>query len=141
MDLNNFFNSLTDEQKKQLANALLESTSNSTPAPENKQSEEHIIRSTRSPTSSTSVGEDFIVKKVDNQSARRKESVKARKNQWEDTGEFRDVHTPDFERTPRRREAPRKEDVECHVCGKSFKIDPRFSYGEYYRCNRCTGKK
>lgn len=140
MDLNNFFNSLTNEQKKQLANALLESSSSD--EEENKQSEQHIIRSTKSPTSSTSVGEDFIVKKVDTPlQSRRKESVKARRNQWEDTGEFRDIHTPEVERTPRRREAPRKEEVECHVCGKPFKIDPRFSYGEYYRCNRCAGKK
>lgn len=139
MDLNNFFNSLTDEQKLQLANALMSSTSTTTKQ-ENKE-EEFIVKSTQPPKRPTSVGEDFVVKKVESRPARRKESVKARKNQWEDTGEFKDIHTPDYERTPRRREAPRKEDVECHVCGKLFKMDPRFSYGEYYRCNRCASKK
>jgi len=138
MDLNNFLNSLTDEQKLQLANALI----NSTPDAKKTESKEELtVKTTQSPKKPASVGEDFIVKKAESHPARRKESVKARRNQWEDTGEFKDIHTPEVERTPRRREAPRKEDVECHVCGKSFKIDPRFSYGEYYRCNRCTGKK
>jgi hypothetical protein len=139
MDLSNFFNSLTDEQKLQLANALMSSTSTSNKQ-DNKE-EEFIVKNTPPPKRSASVGEDFVVKKVESRPARRKESVKARRNQWEDTGEFKDIHTPDYERTPRRREAPRKEDVECHVCGKSFKMDPRFSYGEYYRCNRCASKK
>lgn len=138
MDLNNFFNSLTDEQKLQLANALMNSTSQPT---SEKKEENFVAKTTQPPKKTASIGEDFIVKKAEQPPSRRKESVRARNNQWEDTGEFRDVHTPDYERTPRRREAPRKEDVECHVCGKSFKIDPRFSYGEYYRCNRCTGKK
>jgi|LakMenE01Jun11ns_1017448.scaffolds.fasta_scaffold9751608_2 hypothetical protein len=139
MDLNNFLNSLTDEQKLQLANALISSTPEAK-KPESKV-EEFTVKTTQSPKKPASVGEDFIVKKAESHPARRKESVKAKRNQWEDTGEFKDIHTPEVERTPRRREAPRKEDVECHVCGKSFKIDPRFSYGEYYRCNRCTGKK
>jgi hypothetical protein len=139
MDLNNFLNSLTDEQKLQLANALVNSTSE-TKKPEVKE-KKVVIKTTQSPKKPASVGEDFIVKKAESHPTRRKESVKARRNQWEDTGEFKDVHTPDYERTPRSREAPKKQDVECHVCGKPFKIDPRFSYGEYYRCNRCTGKK
>lgn len=139
MDLNNFLNSLTDEQKKQLADALLSSTSNNDT--DNKQSEEHIIRSTRSPTETVSVGEDFrVIKKAESQQTRRKESVRARKNEWKDTGEFRDIHTPDFEPTPRKRQPPKKVDVECHVCGRSFKVDQRFVFGEYYRCNKCVGR-
>lgn len=122
-EFNGFIDSLSDEQKKK----LLEALSNS--------------KNTAS-TKTTQVDENFIVKRVDSQSnARRKEAVKARKNEWEDTGEFRDISTPDVERTPRRRPPPQKSDVECHVCGKSFKIDPRFAYGEYYRCNKCSGKR
>jgi hypothetical protein len=72
---------------------------------------------------------------------KRREPVRGRENRWEDTGEFRDIETPEVERTPRRRASPRKIDVECASCGKSFKVDSRFVYGEYYRCNRCGSKR
>jgi DNA-directed RNA polymerase subunit RPC12/RpoP len=72
---------------------------------------------------------------------KRREPVRGRENRWEDTGEFRDIETPEVERTPRRRASPRKMDVECASCGKSFKVDSRFVYGEYYRCNRCGSKR
>ena len=126
MNLDQFFSTLTDEQKKALAESLLKSVDN---------------KETNSTTPTKSVGEDFIVRKPENPQHRRKEAVKARRNDWVDTGEFRDITTPDFERTPRKREAPPKQDVECHVCGKTFKLDKRFSYGEYHRCNKCAGKK
>jgi hypothetical protein len=125
-DFDDFVGSLSEDQKKKLFQALVgnENTNNTTSA------------------KSANVDENFIVKKAETQSQiRRKEAVKARKNEWEDTGEFRDISTPDVERTPRRRPPPQKSDVECHVCGKSFKVDPRFAYGEYYRCNKCSGKK
>lgn len=122
-DFDNFIGSLSDEQKQKLLQALTKTDSNTTS------------------TKSANVDDNFIVHKADKQQHRRKEAVKARRNEWEDTGEFKDISTPDVERTPRRRPPPQKSDVECHVCGKSFKIDPRFAYGEYYRCNKCSGKK
>ena len=69
--------------------------------------------------------------------------MKAGKNQWKDEGELKHIETPlpdDFERTPRRKAAPKKKEVECHLCGKSFKQDVRYSYGDFPRCNRCTGR-
>ena len=106
-EFSGFIDSLSEEQKKKLLQAL---------------GNQNITS-----TKTAQVDENFIVKKADVPSqTRRKEAVKARNNEWEDTGEFRDISTPD---------------VECHVCGKSFKIDPRFAYGEYYRCNKCSGKK
>jgi hypothetical protein len=121
-EFSGFIDSLSDEQKKKLLQAL----GNENPTP----------------VKTTQVDENFVMKRADTTSqTRRKEAVKARNNEWEDTGEFRDISTPDVERTPRRRPPPQKSDVECHVCGKSFKIDPRFAYGEYYRCNKCSGKK
>jgi hypothetical protein len=121
-EFSGFIDSLSEEQKKKLLQAL---------------GNQNITS-----TKTAQVDENFIVKKADVPSqTRRKEAVKARNNEWEDTGEFRDISTPDVERTPRRRPPPQKSDVECHVCGKSFKIDPRFAYGEYYRCNKCSGKK
>ena len=122
-DMNDFVSSLTDEQKKKLLEALA---------------------GNEKPVEPKSVGpsEDFRVYKTDSKlSNRRKEPVKARKNEWEDTGEFRDVETEYGEKTPRRRDPPKKSNVECHVCGKPFKVDPRYVFGEFYRCNRCGGKK
>ena len=124
-DMNDFVNSLTEEQKQKLFNALNQSN-NQNDVEETKQS----------------VGEDFRVYKTESKLGnRRKEPVKARRNEWEDTGEDRHIETKYGDKTPRRREPPRKSNAECHVCGKTFKVDSRYVYGEFYRCNRCGGKK
>jgi hypothetical protein len=66
--------------------------------------------------------------------------VRGGKNKWVDEGENKNIETPDFEKTPRRRSAASKVKVECHVCGKFFKSDPRYLYGEFHRCNKCIGR-
>ena len=149
MDLNNFFNSLTDDQKTQLANALLSSVDSPSgeDKPKAKAKPKKVEPKAKKPVEpkklpQRSVDNNFTVTKaesVDSQN-RRKEPVRARKNEWKDTGEFRDIHTPEFEPTPRKRPPPKKVDVDCHVCGRPFKVDQRFVYGEYYRCNKCVGK-
>jgi DNA-directed RNA polymerase subunit RPC12/RpoP len=123
-DMNEFLNSLSEDQKKKLLEALLP-----------KQDESNPNKSV--------IGEDFRVFKTDNKlsNQRRKEPVRGKENKWRDTGEFRDVETEYGERTPRNREAPKKVEVDCHVCGRPFKMDKRFAFGEYHRCNRCGGKK
>lgn len=127
-DMNSFINSLTEEQKKKLMEALM-SNNNTASEPEVD-------------TSQSNVSEDFRVFKTDSKlTNRRKEPVKARKNEWHDTGEDRDIETKYGERTPRRKEAPKKSNIECHVCGKTFKVDARYVFGDYYRCNKCGGKK
>lgn len=75
----------------------------------------------------------------------RKTEVRAKQNKWRDNGEARDpnFNPEDFERigrTPRTRQAPKKMELECHVCGKTFSVDKNLVYGEYVRCNRCTGR-
>lgn len=138
MSMNDFLNMLNDDQKKALLKALTEDSPALQQVPkEVKQESINHIQSSSRPTAN--VNEDFTINRQTNNN-RRREPVKGRKNNWVDTGEFRDIETPQFERTPRRKEAPKKVDLECHVCGKSFKADPRFVYGEYHRCNRCTGK-
>lgn len=146
MDLNNFFNSLSDEQKKILAGALLNSVDSQNPPLKEEKKSRARAKSKSKPKELPSivVDDNFTVTRAESKDSqnRRKEPVKARKNEWKDTGEFRDADSPDYDLTPspRKREAPKKIDVDCHVCGRSFKADQRFVYGEYHRCNRCTGK-
>lgn len=130
-----FLSSLSDEQKQKLVESLLSqsSTAKKQDAPKAPK------QNKKSPTPSATVDENFVVNKADSNS-RRREPVKARKNEWVDGGEFRDIETPNAERTPRNRPAHKKVDVECSVCGRSFKTDPKYVYGEYHRCSRCTGK-
>lgn len=132
MNFEQFVNSLSDEQKNALMAAL--STNNEQPPPMPK------IEPKQLPQPQRVVAEDFRVIREDNLS-QGKTPVKARRNEWEDDGEeFRDVYTPKGERTPRNREKSRKQDVECHVCGRTFQVNPKYVYGEYLRCNRCTGR-
>ncbi len=139
MSMNDFINMLNDEQKQALLKALVGDSPTVASVP--KEVKKESIKKIQSSTPPASVNEDFTVFKQDsNSNTRRKEAVRARKNEWKDTGEFKDVETPQFERTPRRRQPHKRVEVECHVCGKSFKEDPKFVHGEYYRCNRCTGK-
>jgi formylmethanofuran dehydrogenase subunit E len=124
--MKDFIETLNEEQKK----ALLEALSSDDKIAQQKKTRE--------------VNADFIVQtrtNSDTLNSKRREPVRGRENRWEDTGEFRDIETPEVERTPRRRSAPKKIDIECASCGKSFKVDSRFVYGEYYRCNRCGSKR
>tara|TARA_B100000287_G_scaffold428171_1_gene479106 strand:- start:4259 stop:4681 length:423 start_codon:yes stop_codon:yes gene_type:complete len=129
--------SLTQEQKDQLVQGLLNSnTKSDTPVTENKS--EQLEKN----SPNRSVNEDFTV--TSNNLEQRKSVVRARKNQWVDDGEFRDedVDYQKFEKmkTPRRRGKPNKRQVECHVCGKTFSINESLIYGEFIRCNKCTGR-
>lgn len=122
-ELDKILSNLSDEQKEKLV-SLLQSS----------------MKDNKSDESST-VDEDFRVTKIDKtNNNRRREPVRARENQWKDEGEFKDIETPNYEKTPRRRQPPKKVNVECSVCGKSFKEDSRFVYGEFHRCNRCIGR-
>jgi hypothetical protein len=127
-----FLSSLSNDQKQKLVEALL----NKSEPQETKPSPQP----SRSSSSSVNVDENFSVRRTDATSNRRKEAVRGRENRWKDEGESRDIETPSFERTPRKREPSKKVDLECHVCGKTFKQDARYVYGEFPRCNKCTGR-
>jgi len=127
MSFDDFVNSLSDEQKSQLLSALTPKEK----VVEESQPEEKVV-------------EDFTMhkEKVSNGvKNRRKEPVKARQNTWTDTGEHREIETPDVQRTPRNRPSPKKKDVLCNACGKTFKVNASIVYGEYYRCERCVGTR
>jgi hypothetical protein len=129
MSMEDFVKTLNEEQKKALLEALNEKSITEKAKPTNEETNKAVNNS-------------FIAEsKASINNQKRREPVRAKKNQWEDTGECRDVVTPDYEKTPRKRQPHKKIDIECSSCGKSFKVDPRFVYGEYYRCNRCVGKR
>lgn len=124
-NIEDLLGSLSNEQKQKLIEILLGGDQKPTSNQQNRPS---------------SVDENFIVQKADNVNKKRREPVKGRENRWKDEGEFKDIKTPEFEKTPRRRDPPKKIDIECHICGKVFKQDARYTYGEFPRCNRCTGR-
>jgi len=91
------------------------------------------------PEDGASVKEDFTVSRnLDNTKIKR--PVKARENTWVDTGENKDVTTPEIELTPRKRPKAATANKRCHVCGKDFQISTKLDSGDFMRCNDCTGR-
>lgn len=134
MSMNDFLSMLSKEQKAALIAALQDQGDvapklKTTNAPEEVE-QENVSRS----------DSGFIVDAKKNSNNRRKEQVKARKNEWIDEGEFKDTETKYGDRSPRNRKPAKKIDVECSVCGRSFETDPKYVYGEYHRCSRCVGR-
>lgn len=129
MNIEDFLNTLSEEQKQALAKALQPS-----------EKSEPKIEPKEVPTTKVEVGEDFKVSRVNNTVKGARTPVKARKNQWEDEGEFKDIETPRVKKAPRNRERTKMIEVECHICGKTFSMNPNYVYGEFQRCSRCVGK-
>jgi hypothetical protein len=139
-------NTMTPEQKSELLNKLMDSLAppsqdqQAEPIQQTEQKQEEAVSS----QPQSNVTEDFrVVKNSDLD--KRKTPVRAKKNQWVDTGEDRD---PEFNpekyermgRVARNRAKAKKHTIECHVCGRSFQVNPGLVHGEYIRCNRCTGR-
>ena len=126
---------LTPEQKQALLEQLMSSLS---------ETEQEVAPSEPEETVSSKSKEDqndFTMHKNNSKPKGRREIVKFKKNTWQDDGlEFSDMETPKVKRTPRNRKKANLVDVECHVCGKTFKMNSNLVYGEYQRCNRCGGK-
>jgi formylmethanofuran dehydrogenase subunit E len=125
MSADDFIKTLSKEQREALLNALLEGG--------------ETLQQNNAKKVAKRINEDFTVNKEKSNNKRR-EPVRGRENRWKDEGEFRDIETPQVERVARNRPPPKKAEVECSVCGKPFKVDPKYIYGEYHRCNRCVGK-
>ncbi len=124
---------LTVEQKQALLDQLTSSLA------EPKQEEQ------KRETSEKTVNEDFRVTKTKSDLERGRVPVRARKNRWEDTGEFQlPENEEEWEgsrkRSERARSKAKKVKLECSTCGKTYYENPNLVYGEYHRCNRCGGK-
>ena len=131
-DMAKFVESLSEEQREQFE--VVFKTVGESMDVEVKQEEQK-----REPPVKT-VNEDFSVSTNGND-VKRRIPVRGRKNQWVDNEDLmRDIETPEGKRTPRDRKKQSKAEVECHVCGREFKIDSNLVFGEYHRCNRCGGK-
>jgi len=146
-------NTMTAEQKSELLNKLMDSLAPSSQKQSTQRSdlptkksrlEDQEQEETVSSQPQSNITEDFRV--VQNEQLdKRKSPVRAKKNQWVDTGEDRD---PNFDpqkyermgKTARNRGRAKKRNIECHVCGRTFSVNPSLVHGEYVRCNRCTGR-
>lgn len=132
--MDEFLNSLTPEQKMKMVQALMKDID----VPENHIENPALTEEPVKKKVVTKVNDDFTVSRKEQQNGR--QAVRARKNRWEDDGiEHMDIETPDVKRTARNRSKPGKKRVECHVCGKTFSVNPALAFGEYHRCNKCTG--
>lgn len=124
---------LTTEQKQALLDQLMNSLSEAT-TEEPKETEQDVP--------ANNINEDFRV--TNSKLERGRTPVRARKNRWEDTGEFQldgeEEWSNNRKRTARSRAKAKKVKLECSVCGKTYMESPSLVYGEYHRCNRCGGR-
>lgn len=135
--------SLTDEQKTQLIQGLLKSKENDEVLSVNPELKDKPEQKEEAVSSEVEVTEDFRV--TNSKVERGRSPVRARKNRWEDTGEWQ---LPEGEeewggnrkRATRSRSKAKKVKLECSVCGKTYMESPSLVYGEYHRCNRCGGR-
>jgi hypothetical protein len=135
---------LSDDQKQKLMQSLLQSGDTAVEEPADEPSPMAVPRPKKKVTK-TVVNDDFTVTRGNDLKDVQRQPVKAKQNQWKDVGEDRDedFDPEKFEKlgkAQRRKVAPAKIDLECHVCGKAFKAAAGTVYGEYVRCNRCTGR-
>jgi len=139
-NIDSFVDSLNDEQRQQLLNALQPQALPSGVTNEPKLQPK--------PKGKVKVNDDFTVDRDDEFRSSNKTPVKAGKNQFVDTGRIKldddvavfDEYEDGRSRAQRQRRAPSKKEVECSVCGKRFKINSSLVYGKYHRCNSCVGR-
>ena len=135
-----FLQSLSPEQKQKMIQMLMEDTTEESEFIAPSSPDDDSVDHSDSPKNKVAarVNDDFTVSREEQQNGR--QAVRARENRWEDDGiEHMDIETPDVKRTARNRSKPGKKRVECHVCGKTFSVNPTLAFGEYHRCNKCTG--
>lgn len=136
MNLRNFVQGLTIEERTELLDILTENSLTATTTPpymEDILPQEVVHEKNKT--------EDFTMHKNNSITNKKKEPVVAKENTWSDTGEDRNIVTPEITKTPRTRKPPAKKIVTCNACGKRESLNASLVYGEYYRCNSCLGNK
>ena len=136
-----FLNNLSEQQLDTLKQLLNEENADDKATTKTKKDQE-ITSKTKKETKEKEkivVNDDFTVSS-NQKIQKRKIPVRFKKNKWVDEGEHGDIETPNFHKTPRNRPKPNKAQVECHICGRTFTVNSNLVYGEYHRCNKCTGR-
>ena len=128
MSMDDFIKTLSEEQKASLLKALSGGDFKKEDLPKQNEAVE------KDP-------EDFTMNKnASTKGNTKRVPVRGGENSWSDDGiECADIKTPESPRTPRNRRPPDMKQVTCHICGKKEKVNSNLVYGEFYRCNRCTG--
>lgn len=132
MSMKDFVNTLNDEQRKALLEALAVTDDDSPEIVEEEKEPE--------PYDMNKEFHQFVMNKQKELDKAKKKPVQAKENTWQDTGENRDIETPKIEITPRKRKPPETKTLVCKVCGAMEKVNAAFVSGQFYRCNRCVGK-
>lgn len=129
--------SMSKEQKEQLIAELIAEVGDLQPA----STPEVQAPKPASPVAQVSESNGFSTdwgKNIDG-----KRPVRAQANTWVDSGESKDEeYNPDqYQKVPRQRQDAKTMLVEktCSSCNKKFKINSSLVYGEFIRCDRCTG--
>lgn len=145
-EFSSFADSLTEEQRAKLLEALTNVAPPPKPRVKRSVKKNKTIKETKANSRSateTRVTEDFKVIRENNVT---RSKVKFRGNTWKDTGEEKDKSpiTLDKEGKPfkpieRARPEPRIIEKVCHICQRKFKINEELVYGEFTRCDKCTG--
>ena len=131
MNLNALVASLSEQEKQELLNILSANNEDVITLPCNTTPPPEIFKD---PNDFTMHSKNSVPQKN-----RRKVPVKAQQNTWTDTGEHRDISTPEFTKTPRNRKPPKKKTVTCSACGSKSKVNANLIQGQYYRCEKCVG--
>ena len=129
--MDNFIQTLTEEQKAALLKALSSDGSEAPEVESRWQHEEPISEAVDGP-------QDFTMNKQKDSEKPSKQPVRARENQWVDTGEDRHIETPEVAMTPRNRQPPKMKKVTCTKCGTTETVNESVLCGEFYRCSRCV---
>ena len=149
MSMDEFMRSLSDQQKAMFMKALQDS---GTPPEEEVTGDEDDSKWTT--TMPPHIKEEYANKKPEPSNRnpsmdefmmrQQKSSGRVQStgiNTFTDDGSCRgeETKTPNYKPSPRTRKAPKKVDVRCHACGKTFKKLETLIQSDYHRCDRCCG--
>ena len=130
---------IENEDMEQIKKAFYELTGDAIDTPPKEEVQKEEVR-----VSTSSKDLDFSTEpkqETGKKRTTRREPIAVGKNQFTDDGmESKDVTTPNISLTPRSRPPAETVEVVCHVCKKTYQINPAVSGGEFYRCDGCVDK-